>query len=141
MMNGMGGMGGGWAPLLIRIGLGLVFIFHGYPKMTGRWEGCKGSRESVKKSIRGLGLPFPHQLAILVGATEFFGGMLLLVGLGTRLVAPAIAVIMLVASGRNYAEKGFLGGADMPFALFMTLLALFLLGSGSISLDALFFHY
>ena len=139
-MNGVWGIGDGWGLLLIRIGVGLVFIFHGYPKMTGRWGDCKGSRESVKKSIRSLGLPFPHQLAILVGATEYFGGMLLLVGLCTRFVALGIAVIMLVASGRNYVGKGFLGGADMPFSLFMTLLGLFLLGSGSISLDALFFR-
>jgi putative oxidoreductase len=140
-MNGIWGIGEGWGLLLIRIGVGLVFIFHGYPKMTGRWEGCKGSRESVKKSIRALGLPFPHQLAVLVGAIEYFGGMLLTVGFGTRFVALSIAVVMLVASGRNYAEKGFLGGADMPFSLFMTLLALFLLGSGSISLDALLFRF
>jgi len=140
-MNGFWGIENGWGLLLIRIGVGLVFIFHGYPKMTGRWGDCKGSRESVKKSIRKLGLPFPHQLAILVGAIEFFGGMLLLVGLGTRLVALAVAIIMLVASGRNYAEKGFLGGADMPFSLFMTLLGLFLLGGGAISIDAIFFCF
>ena len=140
-MNGFWGIENGWGLLLIRIGVGLVFIFHGYPKMTGRWGDCKGSRESVKKSIRKLGLPFPHQLAILVGAIELFGGMLLLVGLGTRLVALAVAIIMLVASGRNYAEKGFLGGADMPFSLFMTLLGLFLLGGGKISFDAIFFCF
>ncbi len=136
-MSGLWETGANWGLLLIRIGLGLVFMFHGYPKMTGRWEGCKGSRESVKKSIQRLGLPCPHQLAITVGIIEYFGGFLLLAGLFTRWVALAIAVVMVVASGRNYSEKGFLGGADMPFSLFMTLLALFLLGSGSLSLDAL----
>ena len=141
IIDGFLGIGSGWGLLLIRIGVGLVFIFHGYPKMTGRWGDCKGSRESLKKNIRSFGLPFPHQLAILVGIIEYFGGMLLMAGLFTRFVAFAIAVIMLVASGKNYAGKGFLGGADMPFSLFMTLLGLFLLGSGSISLDALFFHH
>ena len=140
-MNGVWGIGSAWGLLLIRIGVGLVFIFHGYPKMTGQWGDCKGSRESVKKSILKLGLPFPHQLAILVGATEYYGGMLLMAGLGTRFVALAIAAVMLVASGRNYAEKGFLGGADMPFSLLMTLLGLAVLGSGSISLDALLWRF
>ncbi len=131
--------GTSWGLLFIRIGVGLVFIFHGYPKMTGRWGDCKGSRESLKKSIVKLGLPYPHRLAILVGTIEYFGGMMLIAGLFTRGIALMISVIMLVASGRNYSEKGFLGGADMPFSLLMTLLALAMLGSGSISLDAIIF--
>jgi putative oxidoreductase len=132
--------GTGWGLLLIRIGIGLVFIFHGYPKMTGRWGDCKGSRESLKRSIVKMGLPCPHQLAIVVGTIEYFGGFMLMAGLFTRWVALMISMIMLVASGRNFVEKGFLGGADMPFNLFTTLLAISLFGSGSISLDALFFH-
>jgi putative oxidoreductase len=129
--------GAAWGVLCIRIGVGLVFIFHGYPKMTGRWGDCKGSRESVKNSIRRLGLPFPHHLAITVGVIEYFGGMLLILGLGTRFTALLIAEVMLVAGGRNFAEKGFLGGADMPLSLFMTLIGLCLLGGGAFSLDAL----
>ncbi len=133
------GSGADWGLLFIRVGVGLVFLFHGYPKMTGRWGDCKGSRESVKRSIVKMGLPYPHALAIVVGTIEYFGAMMLIAGLFTRWVALMISVIMLVASGRNYREKGFLGGADMPFSLLMTLLAVSLLGGGLISLDAILF--
>jgi putative oxidoreductase len=129
--------GADWGILIIRFGLGLVFLYHGYPKMTGRWGEVKGSRESLTKSIGRLGLPFPYYLAMLVGVIEYFGGALLILGLSTRWVAMALVVVMLVATGRNLVEKGFLGSADFPFSLLITLLGLIFLGGGSISLDRL----
>ncbi len=38
--------GASWGLLFVRIGVGLVFLFHGYPKMTGRWADGKGSRKA-----------------------------------------------------------------------------------------------
>ncbi len=138
-MSGIWNAGASWGLLFVRLGVGLVFLFHGYPKMTGRWADGKGSRESLKKSLKRLGLPQPHYLAIVVGTIEFCGGLMVMAGLATRLVSLFLVIIMLVASTRNFVEKGFLGGADFPFSLLMTLVGLILLGSGSISADALLF--
>lgn len=113
---------------LIRLGVGLVFIVHGYPKMTGRGFTSKGSRESLTKSLQRLGLPLPHYLAIVVGICEFFGGIMLVAGMAVRVAASLLAIIMLVAATRNFVEKGFLGGADFPFSLLLTLLGLALIG-------------
>lgn len=129
--------GANWGLLFIRLGLGLVFLIHGYPKMSGRWGNVKGSRDSLAKSISRLRLPCPYYLAILVGTIEFLGGGMLILGFWTRWAAMVLVVIMLVASGRNLAEKGFIGSADFPFCLFTTLLGLIFLGSGPISLDGL----
>ena len=138
-MNEFLQIGTNWGLLFIRLGVGIVFLIHGYPKISNRWGDIKGSRQSLTESIRRLGFPFPYQFATLVGILEFFGGMLLVVGLGTRWAALGILPVMLVASGRNIIQKGFLDSGDFPFSLLMTLLGLILLGGGSISLDALLF--
>lgn len=126
-----------WGTLLIRLGLGVVFLVHGYPKMTGRWNDIKGGQESLSNSIRRLGLPFPRHMAVLVGTIEFFGGAMVLLGLWTRWAALGLVAVMLVASGRNIIEKGFMHSADFPFSLLTTLLGLIFLGGGSFSLEYL----
>jgi len=131
--------GANWGLFFLRLGLGLIFLTHGYPKMTGVKSSAKASREGLADSIRRLGLPFPVQFAIVIGTIQFFGGLMLLVGLGTRLVASLLAVIMLVAAARNFVEKQFLDSADFPFSLLTSLVALSLLGGGALSLDWLLF--
>jgi putative oxidoreductase len=128
-----------WGILILRLGVGLVFLTHGYPKMSGRSNDPKINREGLTHSIRRLGLPFPAHLALAVGTIEFAGGILLIVGLWTRWAALALAVIMAVASARNLVEKGFLKSADFPFSLLATLLGLTFLGGGFLSLDRLLF--
>ena len=44
-----------------------------------------------------LGIPFPHQQAILAGCTECFGGLLLAAGLASRLISIPLTVVMIVA--------------------------------------------
>lgn len=127
--------GANWGLFSLRLGLGFIFLTHGYPKMSGVESGAKASREGLTNSIRRLGLPFPRETAIVIGTIQFFGGLMLLVGLGTRLAASLLAVIMLVAATRNFVEKQFLDSADFPFSLLTSLVALILLGGGAISLD------
>ncbi len=55
--------------------------------------------------------------------------MLLVLDLQTQWAALALASVMLVASGRNFIQKGFVGSADFPFSLLVAPLALTLLGS------------
>ena len=124
--------------MVIRLGMGFLFIVHGYPKMTGRWVvETKGSRESFVESIRGLGLPYALQLAVIFGGVMFFGGILLAVGLWTRWTSLILSALMVVAFGRNYFRKGFLGSGDFPFAVLVALLGLVFMGGGGISLDGL----
>jgi putative oxidoreductase len=123
------------ALLILRVGTGLIFIPHGYPKMTGGGGEEKGGQAHLTQSLAQLGLPFPHAFAALVGAIEFFGGVLLVLGLQTQWAALALASVMLVASGRNLIQKGFVGSADFPFSLLVATLALALLGGGTIGVD------
>lgn len=130
------------ALLILRVGTGVIFIPHGYPKMSGRGNQEKHGRASLTQSIARLGLPFPYAFAIVVGTIEFIGGWMLILGLLTQWVALAEAFVMLVAAGRNFFQKSFVGSADFPFSLLVAMLALALLGGGALSLDgALFGSY
>lgn len=81
------------APLLLRLFLAPVFISAGLTKMaafesTVSWFG---------NPDWGLGLPFPGLMAFLATTTEIAGGILLLLGLGTRYIAVPLMITMLVA--------------------------------------------
>ena len=126
------------ALLILRVGTGVIFIPHGYPKMTGGGGEEKGGQAHLTQSLAQMGLPFPYAFAALVGAIEFFGGLLLILGLQTQWAALALAFVMLVAAGRVLVQRGFVGGADFPFSLLVATLALALLGGGTVSLDQIF---
>jgi len=123
------------ALLILRVGTGLIFIPHGYPKMTGGGGEAKGGQAHLAKSLAQMGLPFPFAFAVLVGAIELFGGLLLILGWQTHLASLALAFVMLVATGRVLVQRGFVGEADFPFSLLVAVLALALLGGGTISLE------
>jgi putative oxidoreductase len=76
-------------PLLVRIILGVVFIQSGW----GKLHNISGTTEN----FAGWHIPFPHFNAVLASGTELFGGLLILLGLGTRLAAVPLIVVMTVA--------------------------------------------
>jgi len=93
----------GLASLLLRLILGPVLIAAGWEKLTGEnWFGYQ--QESF---------PFPFNVMpaeiswFLASWTEFIGGILLLVGLGTRLVAIPLAVTMFVAAWTVHLDNGW----------------------------------
>lgn len=106
----------GLPPLLFRMILAPVLIIAGYSKLglSGDWETLTqavladpGVVSWFGNSEWGLGLPFPDVLAFLVGWIEFMGGWLLLIGLGTRLVAMPLLCIMLVAAYTVHWDNGW----------------------------------
>ena len=71
------------ALLLLRLGLGIIFVFHGYPKLFTH------TRETMQGFAH---MGFPAYFAYLAGVFEFFGGLLLIVGLFTRIAGLLLAV-------------------------------------------------
>ena len=65
---------------------------------------------------------------------------MLIAGLLTPWAALAEAFVMLVAAGRNFFQKSFVGSADFPSSLLVSTVALALLGGGALSLDQLLFR-
>ncbi|MYB39537.1 MAG: DoxX family protein [Gammaproteobacteria bacterium] len=95
----------GVAPLLLRLILAPVMIQAGWTKLAG-FEG------TVRWFEGSLGLPLPELMVVLVIGAEFVGGILLLVGLATRLVAIPLMVTMLVAAFAVHWENGWLAISD-----------------------------
>ena len=98
----------GLAPLLLRLYLAPVFIQAGWNKLsafesTAAWFG---------NPDWGLGLPFPEVMAALAAGTEFFGGIALIFGVATRLIAIPLMVTMLVAIFAVHWENGWLAVSD-----------------------------
>src|SRR5690242_15791769 len=84
-----------FAPLaytLIRVALGLILIPHGFAKVFGT-DAVNASRNFVN-----YGGAYPLAWAYFIGALEFFGGIMLALGLFTRIVAAAFAIEMAVIS-------------------------------------------
>jgi putative oxidoreductase len=124
------------SPLLLAIRL-----YWGWQFATDGW-GKLHNLNRVGLYFETLNLPMPHQTALFVSIVEFVGGILLAVGLGTRLVALVLFINMTVAFWT--AEKdAFLGvisnpdrfqGADAYNYWFAALLIM-VLGPGLFALD------
>jgi len=121
------------ALLLLRIGLGIIFIYHGYPKLFTH------TREAMQAFPR---MGFPSYFVYIAGVIEFFGGCLLLIGLFTRIAALLIAGEMAVAIIRVHLPQGgwtAVGNYQFPLALAVGAFALVALGAGAVSFDRAIF--
>jgi len=116
------------AKLLLRLIVGAVFVYHGYPKLFG------GTAMTVEFFTR-IGIPMAAFFAPFVGVVELFGGLLLMLGLGTRLWGLALAFDMAVAivSVKLYMSWG---AGEFELILLVSSLSLMLSGAGAYSLDA-----
>jgi putative oxidoreductase len=115
--------------LVLRLVLGAVMITHGYHKVFG-------GIGHFEQMLHGLGIP--AWMAYLVAAAEFGGGILVVLGLLTRLAAFAILIDMLVAIVKVHWHNGLMGpmGYEFPLTLAAIAFALIFSGAGSIAIDA-----
>lgn len=109
--------------LLVRAALGLVFVSYGYAKWAGGLDRFAGL-------LLASGFPAPDLLARGVAALELGGGMLVLLGVWTRVVAGLLAVEMAVAIWRVLWPRGFVGGFAFELVLLLCALALVAGGGG-----------
>ena len=110
-----------YAILLLRLGVGYIFIVHGWGKLTGI-EGTAGF-------FGGLGVPIPLVMAWVVAIVEFFGGIMVIVGAYTKIVNLLLAITMAVAIIIQE------GNFEIELILFLVTFSLFLTGSGNYSID------
>lgn len=102
--------------LLIRVIVGVVFVFHGSQKLFGAFDGpgIEGFAETLGTNLE---LPLPTLNAWLAACAEFFGGLALILGLGSRILAIPLVITMLVASFMVHGSAFSLQHGGMEYAL------------------------
>ncbi len=134
MLNFFGNWAG-WGPDFLRLGVGIMMIIHGYPKLFGAKMGPKGLAQWLKS----IGFSPPLFWAYVLGISEFLGGICILLGLFTRLVALVLAIEFLVIIFRVKWAKGWSageGGWEWDFVFLTMLLSLLVTGPGRWALDS-----
>ena len=120
--------------LLLRVGIGISFMVHGFPKLQAGpelWTGLGGA-------LGALGIHFaPTFMGFMAASAEFFGGLFLALGLLTRpavffmLNTMIVAMAMHLSKGDSFQQYSHALEAGILF------LSLLLIGPGRFSLDAL----
>jgi|SRR3989344_3539278 len=113
---------------VFRVFVGLLFMQHGAQKLFG-WFSDKAGAELF--SLMGI-----------AGVIEFFGGLLIAVGLFTRLVALIGGLEMLVAYFKAHFPSGLvpiMNKGELALLYFACFLVLLIYGAKKFSLDALWF--
>jgi putative oxidoreductase len=124
-----------FAPVPLRIMLGVVFILHGSQKLFGAFGG-RGIEGAVATAAR-MGFQPDWLWGWALAVTEFGGGVLLLLGLLTRYAALALCVPMAVAAFKAQWGGGFFSprGFEYPLTLLCGLISLLISGPGGVTLN------
>lgn len=123
------------AVLPVRLLYGVIFFAHGAQKLFGAFGG--GGPTGTAQGFEQMGFQPGILWAVVAGLVELVGGLLLIVGLLSRLVAALLAVQMLVAIFAVHWPHGFFApqGIEYPLALVAGLLAVLVYGGGRWSAD------
>ncbi|KFZ38147.1 hypothetical protein HR45_06485 [Shewanella mangrovi] len=126
----------GFAPLMLRVPVGLILMAHGSQKLFG-WFGGYGIA-GTGQWMESIGIAPGELMAFLAGSGEFFGGLFLLLGLLIRPAAAVVAFTMLVALFTVHIHNGlFMANNGYEYALTLAVVAgsLLISGAGKVSLD------
>ena len=135
LSGGSGRAAAGYAPLMVRVLVGLVMAAHG-------WQKLQGGPANFGQALAGLGVPLPELMAYLVTFVELIGGTLLIVGLLSRLAALLLTIDLVMAILLVKVNIGLLSptdgsgvDAELELALIGGFLVVLLAGLGRLSVD------
>lgn len=127
---------GDYAPLVLRLAVGFVFLAHGYQKLmvlgVDQFAGFLGM----------LGVFMPSLFSLVITMLEVVGGVALILGLLSHIFAKLFAFEMLAAFFLVHMKNGVFvenGGYELVLVLFVASSAIMILGSGKWALDSLLF--
>ena len=118
--------------LILRIGFGLMFLYHGLPKLFGgpeKWEGLGGAMAT-------FGITFiPAFWGFMAAISEALGGLCLILGLFFRPACILLTITMVVAAASHLGRGEGVRGAAHALKAGTVFLSFILIGPGKYSLD------
>ncbi len=112
--------------LTIRLVVGMLFFAHGFLKFSEGITNTVAFFETI--GLSGF-------LAYVVGVIELTGGVLMVVGIGTRIISVLFTMILIGALLLVKRSTGMLGGYELDIAFLAMSVSLFLSGGGPYSLS------
>ncbi len=125
----------GFAPLVVRVIVGIIMAAHGLQKLQG------GPANFGQGPLATLGVPLPVFMGYVVTFVELIGGILLIVGFLSRLAALLLTIDLVVAILLVKVNVGLIAtpgsgtGAELDLALIAGFLVILLAGPGRLSVD------
>lgn len=118
--------------LILRVGLGIMMVAHGLPKLSGgmeKWEKIGGAMQHV-------GINFmPTVFGFTAAITETLGGVLFALGLAFRSASFFLLMTMIVAAAMHLSSGDGLMGSSHPIELAFVFLGMIFIGPGKYSID------
>jgi|TARA_B110000881_G_C18329742_1_gene391012 putative oxidoreductase len=129
-----------WTWTLFRVLSAAMFMTHGYGKLFGEnpQPFMGGGITTINiAEIASLPIPMEINALFITGVVEFFGGLLILIGLWTHLAALLATFIMLMAYlTAHYAWFPTLNNGELAAMYFTAFLVIFAFGPGPCSADS-----
>jgi len=120
-----------WSFFILRLILGLLMIIHGWPKI----KNIKGTAEWMSSTGFKPGIFW----AIVVALVEFIGGIFLIFGFLTQIIALLLTIqFLIIAIWRIKKHERLIGEFELDLIILTTSIVLLLNGAGALSLDKFF---
>lgn len=117
------------ALLLLRLIAGGIFVFEGYLKLF------VADRLRLVEYFASLSMPYPQISVLVISFLEFLGGILLVLGASTRLIAALFAAEMLVATTVANLPQGLTAATEVTVLLLAIMVTLVIMGGGRWAVD------
>jgi putative oxidoreductase len=120
-----------WGILVLRLGVGIMFMAHGLQKAFGLFGGP--GVKAFSEMLSNLGFAPALFWAYLASYSELLGGLFLIIGLQTRGAAAILLILIVTAAIKVHIKNGFFlsgGGFEYTFVIAVACIALILCGSG-----------
>ncbi len=117
---------------ILRVGLGIMMIVHGFPKLAGGpagWEGLGGSMKVVGVNF------LPMFWGFMAAIAEGVGGLFLILGIFFRPVNILLVITMIIATLVHLGKGDGVSGASHAIELAIVFFSLIFIGPGRYSID------
>ena len=123
--------------LILRIGIGIIFIFHGLPKLLGGVE----TWTQIGSTMSLIGINFaPTFWGFMAATAEAVGGLFIIIGLLHRPVALMLVFTMIVAVFMHVSAGDPFGVYSNALKGLIVFVALLITGPGKYSVDYRYFR-